>query len=128
MSECPKFKNMMTKTQKIWMWIFIAMFAIPEILWSPVSNFYYELTQTSKSGGTHPFRYNFLQSSDNLGYLKFVITLQFIGLLLILFYLLKNKYISNKLIRYLFVVLLTILLVLIGFALYFAMTFSIEIF
>ena len=24
---------MMTKKQKIWMWIFVAMFAIPEILW-----------------------------------------------------------------------------------------------
>ncbi|OGZ79174.1 MAG: hypothetical protein A2358_04245 [Candidatus Staskawiczbacteria bacterium RIFOXYB1_FULL_37_44] len=26
----------MTKTQKIWMWIFIAMFAVPEILWGDI--------------------------------------------------------------------------------------------
>ena len=83
---------MMTKTQKILAWIFGAMFVVPEILWSPVVNFYYELLQTSKSGGTHPFRYNFLQNSDNLNYLKFVIALQFVGLLLALIFVTKNKF------------------------------------
>jgi len=117
----------MTKKEKIWTWIFIAMFALPEILWSPIANFYYELSQTSKSGGTHPFRYNFLQKSDNLNYLKLVIALQFIGLLLVLFSLIKNKFGTNKLIKYLSVILLVILLVTVGFVLYFAMTFSINI-
>ena len=109
------------------MWIFIAMFALPEILWSPVGNFYYQLSQTSKSGGTHPFRDNFFQNSDNLNYLKFVIALQFVGLLLTLSFLIKNKYVANKLIKYLFAILLIILLIIVGFALYFAMTFSINI-
>lgn len=117
----------MTKKQKIWMWIFIAMFAIPEILWSPIANFYYQLSQTSKSGGTHPFRDNFLQNSDNLSYLKFVVALQFVGLLLLLIYLLRNKYAQNKLLKYLFTTILFIFLVIVGFALYFIMTFSINI-
>ena len=27
---------MMTKKQKAWLWVFIAMFAVPEIIWGPV--------------------------------------------------------------------------------------------
>jgi len=81
----------MTKTQKIWMWIFLALFAAPEILWSPVINFYYELSQTGISGGTHPWRNNFLQNSDNLNYLKFVIFFQLISLILFLICLIKNR-------------------------------------
>jgi len=34
-----KIKKLMNKIQKIWMWIFIAMFAIPEILFSFVLSF-----------------------------------------------------------------------------------------
>ena len=103
------------------------MFALPEILWSPIANFYYELSQTSRSGGTHPFRYNFLQNSDNLNYLRFVIAIQFIGLLLALISVIKNMDRKNKLIKYLFVSLLCILAIIVGFTLYFALTFSIEI-
>ena len=117
----------MTKKQRIWLWIFIAMFAIPEILWSPVANFYYELSQTSKSGGTHPFRYNFLQNSDNLHYLRLVIFLQFMGLLLLLASVVKNKPFKNKSLKYFLIALLSILLILATFAFYFAMTFSIDI-
>ena len=117
----------MTKTQKIWMWIFIAMFLVPEFFWSPVGNFYYQLSQTNQSGGTHPFRYNFLQNSDNLVYLKLVLELQVIGLLLLLFFLIKHKYINNKIARYLIYTLLIILLIIVGFVLYFTTNFSINI-
>ena len=75
-------KNMMTKAQKIWLTIFGLMFLIPEFLWSPILNFYYELSQTGSSGGTHPLRYNFLQNSDNLIYLKFVVFIQLVAILL----------------------------------------------
>ena len=103
------------------------MFALPEILWSPVGNFYYELSQTGTSGGTQPFRYNFLQNSDNLIYLKLIILLQLIGLLSVLFYLIKNKYIANRLLRDSVITLLVILSIIVGFVLYFAAVFSINI-
>lgn len=119
---------MLTKKQKIWTWIFLAMFLVPEILWSPISNFYFELLQTSKSGGTYPFRDNFLQNSDNLNYLKIVILLQFIGLLLSLILIIKNRKWMNKLWRYLLIALLFILFIITGFALYFVFSFSIDIF
>ena len=40
----------MTKKQKIWFAIFLAMFLVPEVLWSPVNDFYYELLQSGKTG------------------------------------------------------------------------------
>jgi len=118
---------MMTKKQKIWMWIFVAMFAIPEILWSPVLNFYYEFLQSSWTSNVHPIRYNFLQNSDNLNYLKLVVFLQLVGLLGVLFFTLKNKNNKNKILRYLFITLLSVLILLTGFFLYFAMSFSINV-
>jgi len=69
----------MTKKQKIWLGIFLAMFLIPEALWSPVGNIVYELTQTGQSGGTHPFRYTILQNSDNLAWLRLVFFIQLVG-------------------------------------------------
>lgn len=103
------------------------MFAVPEILWSPVANFYYEFIQSGKTSYVQPFRNNFLQNSDNSNYLKIIIALQFVGLMLALFFLIKNKYIKNALIRYLAIILLGILLVIAGFVLYFATTFTINI-
>jgi len=120
-------KNMMTKKQKIWLWIFIAMFAVPEILWSPVANFYYEFLQSGWTSYVQPIRDNFLQDSDNLDYLRFVIFLQFVGLLLFLSFLVKNKLIKNKILRYFLITASSLLLIIVGFAFYFAMTFSIDI-
>ena len=64
----------MTKTQKIWLWISVAMFVVPEVLWSPVSNFLY----TFYKGGNIPiiFRDNFLMSSDYRGMVIIIIFLQ----------------------------------------------------
>ncbi|OGZ91430.1 MAG: hypothetical protein A2599_01095 [Candidatus Staskawiczbacteria bacterium RIFOXYD1_FULL_39_28] len=104
------------------------MFIVPEILWSPVVNFYYEFFQSSRTSNVHPIRDNFLQNSDNLSYLKFVIALQFIGLLLALIFLVKNKYCRKKIIKYLLIALLSVTLIITGFALYSAMTLSMEIF
>jgi len=70
----------MTKIQKIWTWIFIAMFALPEILWSPVGNFLY----TFWKGGNIPaiLRDNFLISSDYRRTAIVVILLQSLGALI----------------------------------------------
>jgi hypothetical protein len=117
----------MTKNQKIWMWVFVAMFAIPEILWSPILNFYYQLSQTNRSGGTYPLRYNFLQNSDNLNYLRLIIFMQLIGLLGVLIIVVKNKNGRSKLLSYLYITLLSILMLIVGFLLYFTLVFSINI-
>jgi hypothetical protein len=68
----------MTKKQKIWFAIFAAMFLIPEVLWSPVGNFYYELI---KPGNDYPIRDNFLMKTDNANLLVLVFSVQAIGLI-----------------------------------------------
>jgi len=76
------FFQIMSKAQKIWMWIFIAMFALPELLWSPVLNFVYIIYK----GGNIPviLRNNFLMSSDYRSLLVLVLFIQTIGALLFL--------------------------------------------
>ena len=69
----------MTKKQKIWIMVFISIFAIPEILWSTMGNFVYELYK-SHFGNTYPLRYNFLQDSNNINLLNTVLFIQLLGL------------------------------------------------
>jgi membrane protease YdiL (CAAX protease family) len=65
----------MTKNQKIWLGVFLAMFLVPEILWSPVSNIIFGLIKDM------PYRNNFLIQTDNRSLLATVIFLQFLSLL-----------------------------------------------
>src|SRR3989344_1308143 len=67
----------MTKKQKIWLWVFIAMFAVPEILWSPVANFLYIFYR----GGNVPviFRDNFLVHTDYRRLMIMVVFMQIVG-------------------------------------------------
>jgi|SRR3989344_1332814 len=113
-------------TKKIWLWIFGGMFLVPEVLWSPIVNFYYQLFQSSYSSNVQPFRNNFFQSSDNLKYLKFVILLQAIGLLFFTISFITNKKnIKITMVKYLLIVIpLLILLFSVLFVLFFAFSFN----
>jgi hypothetical protein len=117
---------MLSKIQKIWLWVSGALFLVPEILWSPVMNFYYEFYKSSYSGNVQPFRDSFLQNSDNLRYLKFIVLLQSIGLLLFTISLIVNrKNIVVMRIVYLFLMApLLILLLLVLFVLFFIFAFN----
>ena len=79
----------MTKIQKIWIWIFLAMFAIPEILWSPVLNFLYIFYK----GGNVPIilRNNFLINSDYKLLAILIIFLQSMGALISSILILKSN-------------------------------------
>lgn len=79
----------MTKIQKIWLWIFIAMFAIPEILWSPIANFLY----TFWKNGNVPtiLRNNFLMHPDFRRLAIAIIFLQSLGALLSSFLVYKSS-------------------------------------
>jgi beta-lactamase regulating signal transducer with metallopeptidase domain len=92
----------MKKTQKIWLGVFLAMATIPEILWSPVENAIYELSQTNQSGGTHPFRSTFLEKTDNINILSTVLFIQFLGLFLSFIYLIAiRKQVQSKMLLWL---------------------------
>jgi uncharacterized membrane protein YkgB len=96
----------MKKMQKVWLGVFLAMFLVPEILWSPVGNFVYELSQTSHGGGTHPFRQTFLENSDNINYLSTVLFIQLLGVFITFIYLLVlNKKIKNKMVLWSVIIL-----------------------
>lgn len=97
----------MTKKQKIWFWIFLGMFLVPEILWSLVSNYLYSFLQQ----GDPPqlLRQNFLTSSDYRSYSILVVLIQFVGLLLACVNLFKNRKIWNVLSYYLFLLILIVL-------------------
>ena len=68
----------MTKKQKIWLGVFLAMFIIPEILWSPVL-------------GIFPFGQKFLLNNDNHGLITFILFMETLSLFAILMLLSKLK-------------------------------------
>ena len=81
----------MNKIQKIWLAVFIALWALPEILWSPVINFIYALINSSRPGGTPIIRDTFLNKADNANVLSGVLLIQAIGLFLSSIYLFINS-------------------------------------
>ncbi len=118
----------MTKKQKIWLSVFLAMFIVPEVLWSPVGNFYYEFYQGMKQSTVYPFRDNFLQHSDNLSILKIVVFIQCVGAALFLYVFWKHRReVSNQYSRWIIILLSLLLLILSGFFVYFSFSFSPDI-
>jgi len=81
----------MSKTQKIWLAVSLFLFLVPEILWSPVWNFIYQIPQSGHGGSTYPFRENFLTVTDNTDILAVVLIVQAIGLASFIFWLMFVK-------------------------------------
>jgi len=79
----------MTKKQKIWFAVFLSMFVLPEVLWSPLLNFYYEFWTGTKSNAVYALRNNFIVNNDNIW--KSILLLQTIGLVFSLFICFKNQ-------------------------------------
>ena len=79
----------MVKAQKWLLWLFGAMFLVPEVLWSPVLNFIYSIWV----GGNVPMilRDNFLINPDNRNLAITIILIQCIGALLFFILLLKTS-------------------------------------
>ena len=75
----------MTKKQKIWLWIFLGMFILPELLWSPMGNSIYSIVTDE------PFRTNSMMNPDNRSILFYIVLLQLIGITASLTSLLKEK-------------------------------------
>ena len=98
----------MTKIQKIWFTIFGLIFIAPEIIWSPVLNFYYELLQSDQNGGTHPFRETYLTSSDHLTAFKIIVFIEFISLIGAI-YIINKSEIKNKIFKTILIIILVLL-------------------
>ncbi len=92
------------------------MFVVPEVLWSPVSNYIFSMSKPLKHGSIQIFRDNFLLSSDNINILSTVLFIQMAGLLLSFIYLLVHHgVIKNKLVLWISCALLFLASVLVFF-------------
>jgi len=111
----------MAKKQKIWLAIFLAMFLVPEILWSPYSSFYYAIL-FSNSGDSFQL-FNLAPNPKSLIIQKLIVFVQFSGLLSSLFVLSKSQ-IKNKSIKLFANSILTVLLILAFYFLFFIFNFS----
>lgn len=54
----------MTKIQKVWLWVSLVLFVLPEILWSPLGNFLYSFFMPLVHGSSQIWRDNFLLNSQ----------------------------------------------------------------
>lgn len=100
----------MTKKQKIWLGIFLAMFIIPEVLWSPVMNYWYAIKMPAVKGSYQVWRDNFLHHYGNANLWSNLILFQFLGLLfLIIFLVVQRKHIPNKVVYWLTISVLIVL-------------------
>lgn len=79
----------MQKTQKLWLSLALSLFLIPEILWSPISNFAYIFFENSNN--TLPLRINFITQSDPGILYRTIVLIQVFGLLAIFIQLLKDR-------------------------------------
>ena len=101
--------------QKIWLWIFGAMFVVPEVLWSPIINLIYNILQNSNNAKI--LRPNFLTESDNIYVLLGVLCIQFIGILSSTIITAQGK--MNLKSKILLILPMLVLLLITGFLLFF---------
>lgn len=102
----------MTKNKKLWLYAGLALFAIPEILWSPIINFLWPLIKYSNH--SIPVRNNWLMSPDNINWLSVFLFVQFFGALACSIILLSEKYISHKLAGLLSAIIALVIIILFG--------------
>ncbi len=81
----------MNKIQKIWLAVCGSLFLVPEILWSPLWNFSYELWFKKRIGSINLLRDGFLMDTENINILMIVFIIQAIGLLGLFFWFLFVK-------------------------------------
>jgi len=86
----------MNKIHKAWLSLLVVLFAIPEILWSPIGNFIYESGQ--RTNNIKPLRESFLTQTDNFELWANIVLFQFICLLLITIYIavLKKQFKNQR--------------------------------
>ena len=114
----------MTKIQKIWLGIFSAMFIVPEVLWSPVGNYIYAFLQT---GGSFKYLHESILFNGKFDHLlSFVLSIELVSLVGILFIVLKY-WRMNKLPKYLLLFVLLIIILLTLLSLYTSINLSMNI-
>lgn len=110
----------MEKSKKIWLGVFLGMVIVPEVLWSPITNFIYELLQNSNH--VKVLRDNFINNPDHISSLILCILVQLIGLIFIFLFILKTRF--NWVLKVMALLVIIISLVIVG--LVFFLVFSLR--
>ena len=95
---------MMTKKQKTWLWVFIAMFVVPELIWGPTFGY----TSFAKNIFDIKYRVELLA----------VLFLQFIGALLFLICFIKS-YKTSRNVLYWLIIFISVLITLKSFSVFY---------
>lgn len=66
--------------KKIWLWVFMIMFLLPEIFWSPIINFIYSFVKPTINGSIQVFNHNFLLNTEDNNLYLFILLIQIIGI------------------------------------------------
>ena len=102
---------------KVWLWIFAAMFLVPEILWKPVGNLFYEFIQPG--GNVKLFRNNLLVNGDHNTLYSVILGIELISICSFLYLVIRNKNKLETLYFYVFLVLSLFLSLITLFSFYF---------
>ena len=113
----------MTKPQKIWFGIFLAMFLIPEILWGLLNT----LLFGAIFNGTGPSNFSLLPALKSNGLNRVVICVEFIGILFSTIICLFLYYPKKIFLRIIIIAILIILLLLTFYILLFSFNFNPQI-
>lgn len=100
--------------KKIWLWVFMIMFLLPEIFWSPILNTVDGILQNNNI--TNFIRPSFFTISDNRDILIFILLIQIIGIFGTLVQV--HKLNLNRLLKLLIYIILGIILILTIFIFY----------
>jgi len=99
----------MTKNQKIWFVVSLAMFVVPEVLWSELRSFMYVMLFPDKFSD-FPLLFNLLPSL-NSNLIGTIFTLiEFLGLIGVLIIVIKST-LRNKLVKISGIIILALLLI-----------------
>ena len=104
----------MTKAQKIWLWVSVAMFVVPEVLWSPVTNFLYSLFTPTLNGYSKVFRNNFLFDYKYENLLQVILLVQLVGITIFFFSWMRIKKSATSMLMFWIIFLVSLFLCLIS--------------
>ena len=96
----------MRKSQKILLWVFGAVFILPEILWSTLGNFLYSFFMPTIHGSSQILRNNFLSNPPFYFLYKIILLVQLVSIIVFTISLAKSKNnFKSKLVYWLLTVL-----------------------
>ncbi len=114
----------MTKKQKIWLGIFLAMFLVPEIMWSPIGNFCY-LIFFAKEWNEQTSQFFNIAPLPGSGIVRLVIgVIEIIGLLLSAGFILFFCHGKRKFVKIFTIALILTLFLLLFYVFIFSLNFN----